>query len=286
MLDWERIYKFDEEKALSLKDYIKSGGLVDWYSLLGDLCISSVLYIPLECNGSFSAGLKFSDVEVNEVNRSRLSYRVLSLLCEMFRNLVDLKSEHVKYKRDVKFYLSVLGHTYALNGVVISFNMQEMRMHVSAYDTSIRKTVKATIYSADEERELNSLLDELHDCKSIEKNDIVVDRVTCEDLDGDVVRVSVNDSFSDFMSKLPDKERVVYLSLNDEVFLKVTKYRGSELHKLSVICESCWFLGYSYLTISNELKMFIDSIFKRDVIKTNRYQLKFFKGDFGVVLRG
>lgn len=285
MLDWERYYNIDNISCTRLRDFV-TDGIVDWHELLDALSINSVLLVEMTCKGRAEGYLKYSGVDSSVVSKSRLIYSVFALICEMLRNLSCTDLEYSNQPRDVRFYLDVISKIYSANNYVISTDMCELRVKVRIRDKGIKKVIKGSIYTKEEQRNLRCIIDSIQDARRHVKSELYVEQVDLSTIDTFDIRIDGSESLSSLIELFDINKETLYVTVNNKLALKIVGFNSnSELCVLEAICEILWFVGYYLWLMPDSICELFVRLWRDKTIISSNFELCFFKGDYGIVNR-
>lgn len=278
MLKWERVYKRDIDNYLKLDNFV-CDGVIDSRRLLSELEDCNMLCISAE---GATCTLMFTDIDESDWSRARILYAVLYTICELVKFLrtegVDIDSQ----RREVRYYYNILSKSYSVNGLVISADLNELRLKVRERDNAVGKVFKGSVYTADERVELHELLEMIKDARR--ENFVTVKRVS--KVDGECYRFSDLDNMESLFSLFKKYNGTFNICLDNNFVFEFKGVDGSdELCRFDLLCELLHTIGYYLPVLTDGVKLF-DSLWGRDELVSEHYRVRYFKGDYGITRKG
>lgn len=284
-LHYVRTYKTNSE-VVEFSKFFENGDLVDWDKMLTE---TNGKALAVKIDGARVLIDLVYDGDRRDYSKAQLCYRVMSVMCELLRNIVDIKVEDFAansrkkgcYSKDVRKFIRILSKTYSFDGIVVSVDLLELRASCRKYDMAIRKASDVELFNSDDRRILDTLLEELAYTKLKVGKEIDVRMVPYFKVDLPIFNLT-SGIIEDVIEQLP-LVRNFYVDLTTDVKLLVTDFDCSDLAKLNVVAEICWFAGYFYDKLDDNMKFYLDRLWLSDDFKYKDYSRVMFYGDFGIV---
>lgn len=281
MLDWRITYKQYIDGCLNIEDYVKDG-VVDFNKLLCDLVENNILCI--KCEGAVCT-LEFFDVDESDMSKSRLIYAVMYNICSLMRFLRNReKPEPENQTRQLRYFYNILCKTYSAYGLVISVNIDDLRVKVRHRDDGVGRVFRGSVYTVDERTALHEILDMIHEIR--ESSTVEIERV--KKFDSDCYGVSSDDNLESLMEAFRGSTKEFYVCVDNSLVFRISSKEGltgSELCRFDMFCELIHTIGYYLPVLSDGIVDLFKQYWSTDALVTENYCVKYFKGDYGIVRR-